>query len=46
MIRFKLLKNLRVRRRSRIEAVLPWTAIAKLVDRRYGISAHPVGWAA
>lgn len=45
VIRFKLLKNLRVRRRSRIEAALPWSLIARLVDRRYGISEHPVGWA-
>jgi SAM-dependent methyltransferase len=46
VVRFKLLKNLRVRRRSRIEAALPWTPIARLVDRRFGISAHPLGWAA
>ena len=46
VIRFKLLKNLRVRGRSRVEAVVPWPPVARLVDRRYGISAHPVGWAA
>ncbi len=46
VIRFKVLKNLRVRGRSRIEAALPWSPIARLVDRRYGTSAHPVGWAA
>jgi cyclopropane fatty-acyl-phospholipid synthase-like methyltransferase len=46
VIHFKLLKNLRVRGRSRVEAVMPWSPIARLVDRRYGISAHPVGWAA
>ncbi len=45
VIRFKLLKNLRVRRRSRIESAMPWPVIARVVDRRYGISAHPVGWA-
>ena len=46
VIRFKMLKNLRRRRRSRVEAAVPWPLIARLVDRRYGISAHPVGWAA
>ena len=45
VIRFKLLKNLRVRSRSRFEAAVPWPPIARLVDRRYGVSAHPVGWA-
>ena len=45
VIRFKLLKNLRVNGRSRVEAALPWTPIARIADRRYGVSAHPVGWA-
>ena len=45
VIRFKLLKNLKVRGRSRVEAALPWSPIARLADRRYGVSAHPVGWA-
>jgi SAM-dependent methyltransferase len=46
IIRFKVLKNLRVRMRSRREAALPWPAIARAADRRHGVSAHPVGYAA
>jgi cyclopropane fatty-acyl-phospholipid synthase-like methyltransferase len=46
IIRFKVLKNLRVRTRSRWEAALPWGAIARAADRRHGVSAHPVGYAA
>jgi SAM-dependent methyltransferase len=46
IIRFKVLKNLRVRTRSRWEAALPWPAIARAADRRHGVSAHPVGYAA
>jgi SAM-dependent methyltransferase len=46
IIRFKVLKNLRVRTRSRCEAVLPWPAIARAADRLHGVSAHPVGYAA
>ena len=46
IIRFKVLKNLRVRTQSRAEAALPWAAIARAADRRHGVSAHPVGYAA
>jgi SAM-dependent methyltransferase len=46
IIRFKILKNLRVSTRSRWEAILPWSPIARLADRRQGVSAHPVGYAA
>jgi hypothetical protein len=35
-----------VRTRSRWEGALPWTAIARAADRRHGVSAHPVGYAA
>ena len=45
VIRFKVLKNLGVRRRSRLEASLPWGLVSRLTDRRFGVSAHPVGWA-
>jgi len=46
IIRFKVLKNLGVRTRSRWEAALPWPAIARVVDLRHRVSAHPVGYAA
>jgi len=45
IVRFKVLKNIHVRRRSRVESALPWTVLSRLVDRRVPVSAHPVGWA-
>lgn len=45
VIRFKVLKNLGVRRRSPLEASLPWGVLSRLTDRRFRVSAHPVGWA-
>lgn len=45
VIRFKVLKNLRVKRRSSFEAIVPWTVVARLVDRFHRITELPVGWA-
>ena len=45
LIRFKVLKNLRVRKTGRLESALPWRPIARLVDHRLGVTAHPIGWA-
>jgi SAM-dependent methyltransferase len=45
IIRFKVLKNLRVKRRSLVEKVVPWSVVARLVDEMRHITAHPVGWA-
>ena len=45
IIRFKVLKNLGVKTRRPWERVLPWPLIARAVDRRHGVSAHPVGFA-
>ena len=45
VIRFKVLKNLGRKRRSRLEALVPWRAVSRLVDRRFGVTAHPIGWA-
>jgi SAM-dependent methyltransferase len=45
ILRFKILKNLGVRRRSPLEAALPWPLLARLADAREGVTAHPVGWA-
>jgi hypothetical protein len=43
ILRFKVLKNLGVRRISPLERCLPWSLIARLADARHGVSAHPVG---
>jgi len=45
IIRFKVLKTLRRRRASLAERLLPWRLIARVVDARFGVSAHPIGWA-
>jgi SAM-dependent methyltransferase len=45
IIRFKILKALRMRRRHRALDLLPWRSLARLVDTRLGVSAHPIGWA-
>jgi SAM-dependent methyltransferase len=44
VIRYKVLKNLGRQRRGLWERGLPWGAAARLLDRKLGISAHPVGW--
>lgn len=46
IIRFKILKNLRIRNRAVWERVLPWPLLSRLADARFEISAHPVAWAA
>lgn len=45
IIRFKVLKNLGVRDRGIVEQVLPWRVLSAVVDARFGVSEHPVGWA-
>lgn len=45
IIRFKVLKNLRRRSVLRAYDALPWGIAAAALDRRLGLSAHPVGWA-
>ncbi len=43
IIKYKVLKNLRVRDRNCAIDLLPWRQIAKLVDARYQVSAMPYG---
>lgn len=45
IIRFKVLKNLGRTRRSPVEGLVPWSALARVVDWRLAPTAHPVGWA-
>jgi hypothetical protein len=45
IIRYKTLKSLRRQRRTRIQALVPWSVVAPLIDRRLRLSAQPVGWA-
>jgi len=46
MIRFKILKRLHFRRRSPFQNWIPWNLIVPRVQRKLGIGALPVAWAA
>jgi SAM-dependent methyltransferase len=43
LIRYKVLKTLGAKRRSTWEQLIPWSIAARVVDRRYGVSAQPLG---
>jgi SAM-dependent methyltransferase len=45
VIRFKVLKSLGRRHRSAFEAALPWGVMSRVVDRKFGVTAQPIGWA-
>jgi SAM-dependent methyltransferase len=45
IIRYKVLKNLRRQSVELWERALPWPLLARALDLRLGVSAHPVGWA-
>jgi SAM-dependent methyltransferase len=45
IIRYKVLKTLRRQHIGGWERVAPWPLIARVLDRRLGVTAHPVGWA-
>jgi SAM-dependent methyltransferase len=43
IIRYKVLKNLGVREAQLWERLLPWPLLARAIDARLALSAHPVG---
>jgi SAM-dependent methyltransferase len=43
LVRYKVLKTLGVRRRAAWQGAVPWGLLARLVDRRYGITTMPFG---
>jgi SAM-dependent methyltransferase len=43
--KFKVLKNLRVRRRSMLTDAIPARPLAALAERKVRLSRHPLGWA-
>ena len=43
--RYKVLMTLRRKHVSRLEALVPWTTAARVLDSKLRLSAHPVGWA-
>jgi SAM-dependent methyltransferase len=45
ILKFKVLKNLRVRRRNALTDAIPSRLLAALAEPRVRLSSHPVGWA-
>lgn len=45
ILKFKVLKNLRVKRRSRLTDLVPAAPLAAVAERRVRLREHPVGWA-
>jgi 2-polyprenyl-3-methyl-5-hydroxy-6-metoxy-1,4-benzoquinol methylase len=45
VLKFKVLKNLRVRRRSRLTDAIPAHPVALAADARTRLRAHPIAWA-
>jgi 2-polyprenyl-3-methyl-5-hydroxy-6-metoxy-1,4-benzoquinol methylase len=45
IIKCRTLKNLGVRIRSPWQSLLPWSAIAPIIDAYVGFTDHPIGWA-
>jgi 2-polyprenyl-3-methyl-5-hydroxy-6-metoxy-1,4-benzoquinol methylase len=46
ILKFKVLKNLKIRRRSGLTDLIPARPVAALADRRVRLRHHPLGWAA
>lgn len=46
VIKFKVLKNLGARRLALAQKLLPWGVLSRVVNRRFQVAGHPVGWAA
>lgn len=46
ILKYKVLKNLRVRRVSPLTRLLPAAPVAAVADRYARLSEHPIGWAA
>lgn len=44
IIRYKVLKGLRLHRRSALERAVPWGVVSRLADRRFRVTAQPVGY--
>ena len=43
IVRFKILKKLGIRNANAWQRLLPWTFLARLADKKYGLSAQPLG---
>ena len=45
IIKFKVLKNLGIRRKSALQSLVPWDIVGRLLNWKLGIFDHPLGWA-
>jgi SAM-dependent methyltransferase len=45
ILRFKILKSLRVKSRSAVEAIVPWPVVSRAAELHFKVFAHPIGWA-
>ena len=45
ILKFKVLKNLRIRRRTVLTDLLPAGLVAGIADHRSKLSEQPIGWA-
>jgi hypothetical protein len=45
IIKFKVLKNLRIKRRNLLTDLVPARPLAALAERRVRLGEHPLGWA-
>jgi 2-polyprenyl-3-methyl-5-hydroxy-6-metoxy-1,4-benzoquinol methylase len=43
ILRFKILKNIGIRKRGLLERAVPWRAVSFLADLRYQVTYHPYG---
>jgi hypothetical protein len=44
LIRYKVLKNLGIKRRHGLERLLPWPLVVRAFDKHYELSKLPIGW--
>jgi len=44
IVKYKVLKTLGFRRLNPLLAILPWSLICRVTDRRYHLSAMPIAW--
>jgi SAM-dependent methyltransferase len=45
MIRFRILKNLGLHRRAAWHSAIPWNVVARTIDWKLRVTAHPIAWA-
>jgi hypothetical protein len=45
ILKFKVLKNLRIRRRTLMTDLIPAMPVAAAAERRVHLTDHPIGWA-